>query len=150
MRCLQVVGATGTGGGLAFVYLNNAVTGVWSLTTTLSAFSGGGAGDSFATSLSIFRELSTGYDALILVAGAPAVSSAYVFFYNPVDKVWVDNVALKSSEPGDDFGYSVANYEDLIAVGSPASANAMGGVTTYVGEQNGTSIVWTIQSKVRA
>lgn len=142
---LQVVGAVKSNGGAAYVYSKS--SGSWSFESLLKPVEGT-AGDGFASSLSLYRELVTGIPYLILLGGAPNASAAYVFIYNTVTSVWTQHSRLVGTA-GDQFGFSVSAYEDGLAVGAPAASGSTGSVSTFVAKNVSNRVVWSLQSQVR-
>ncbi len=144
-----VVGAVSATSGVAYVFVRDSASGTWLQQSKLVP-SLASVGDGFASSLSLYRELISGNNALILAAGAPAVSAAYVLFFDPRTSTWSENARLTSGESGDMFGYSVSAYESIIAVGSPAAGNGglFGRVNTYRAFNNTNRVGWSSQSEL--
>jgi hypothetical protein len=141
-----VVGAVSSTSGVAYVYVRDSTTKAWTQQTKLVP-SVASAGDGFASSLSLYRELISGNNALILAAGSPAVSAAYVIFFDPRTSTWSENARL-SGVSGDQFGYSVSAYESIVAVGSPSASGSLGRVNTYRAFNNSKQVGWSSQSEL--
>lgn len=119
----------------------------WVFETKLVA-ADGVLNDGFASSVSLYRKIVvTGDEAFVIVSGAPASSAAYVMIYDPRTSAWSQNSKLLGAG-GDQFGASVAVYEDVIAVGSPSASGGAGGVSTYQASNVSNRVVWSLQSSV--
>ena len=131
--------------GAAYVFVRDAVTNTWSEQAYLKA-SNTGADDRFGTSVAIsgdtlvvgaiFEESSTtGVDStpdnLASNAGA-----AYVFVRDTVTNTWSQQAYLKAfnSQPGDEFGFSVAISGDTVVVTAHKEDSSTTGVDSMPDE----------------
>ena len=133
-------------GGVAYAYVRGTDL-VWSLQATLLPATSS-VNDGFASSLSLYRELTSGLNLLCLLAGAPASSAAYVMIFDTRVSTWSENARLVGTA-GDLFGSSVGSYEDSIVVGAPGASGSAGSVTTYIAYNASNRIGWSKQSTVR-
>ena len=149
------VGGTMETGGIVSVYrYDDVVLGNWTFEDVLMA-SDASAGDGFGFSLSLYRDLTSDFEAVLLVVGAPASSAVYLKVYNPNMEAWFENSKLTSDSGSDiQFGYSVSCYEGTVAVGAPEASGSAGSVTVYKPYNNsGTGsgsqrIAWAVQTEV--
>lgn len=129
------------------MYVYEYDNGVWSETDALMA-SDASAGDGFAFSLSMYRDVSVDLEAVILLVGAPSVSAAYVMIYDPRVSSWMQHSKLTSTSGFDEFGYSVCVYDGVFAIGSPQASGSRGGVTVYQPYNASNKVAWAEQSQV--
>lgn len=137
---------TNNNGGVVFVY-NRTDAMVWKEIAQLVASS---PSSDFGFSLSMRYYLIEGkYLYIGLVAGAPASNAVYVMIYDPKRGAWRENARLDAPASAvGEFGYSVALYEEYIAVGSRSAAGG-GTLTTYHGRNESNDVAWTLLSTVR-
>ena len=142
------MGATLPTGGVAYVFQPNAITGMWSQNAALKP-ADGAAGDGFANSLSLYRERITGYEALLLGAGAPNAAKGYIIVLDPRVNVWKFSGSAVGSA-GSMLGQSVSSYENMVAFGAPGSTSSVGVVTTFIAVNVSNTVGWVQQSVVSA
>lgn len=147
------VGGSGDGGGVVCIYRNDGA-GNWIFEDALMA-SDASAGDGFGFSLSLYRDLTSDFEAVLLVVGAPASSAVYLKVYNPDVEAWIENSKLTSDSGSDiQFGYSVSCYEGTVAVGAPEASGSAGSVTVYKPYNNSGAgagsprVAWAVQTEV--
>lgn len=145
---MQAVGGVTGSGGVVYTYRLNSSSGAWFEEASLFP-SDRSAGDSFGFSISLYRDLSQSLEAVLLLAGAPNVSAAYVMFFDPRVSLWIENSKLTSSLSSDQYGYSVSAYEGTLAVGAPSGSDGKGGVYVYGGFNNSNRVGWYLESQVR-
>ena len=126
----------GSNSGSAYVY--EKVNGVW--TETKLTASDASAGDQFGFSVSVYDDL-VAVSAVLNDDGGYNSGSAYV--YEKVNGVWTETkLTASDASAGDQFGFSVSVYDDLVAVGTRYNDdNGSNSGSAYVYEKvNG---VWT-------
>ncbi len=132
--------------GSAYVYRFEPIGSVWVEEAKLLT-SDASWGDSFGCAVSI--------DGDVIVIGAYGdgdndayTGSAYVFRYEPIESVWVEEAKLLASDGAseDYFGRTISIDGDMIVVGSPYSAE--GAVYVYRYEPVGS--VWVEEAKLLA
>ena len=144
---LIAVGGVTSSGGVVCVYRYDETSGNWTLEDTLMA-SDASAGDGFGFSVSLYRDLTSDFEAVLLLVGAPSTSSAYIKIYDPRIQSWIENSKLSSASAGDQFGYSVSVYEGTLAIGSPQGSSGKGGVSIYSPFRDSSAISWRLITEV--
>lgn len=144
---LAVGAVASTGEGVLYTFLFNTTSNRWMAQTKLSPAESS-LGDGFASSLSLYRELTTGLNALVLLSGAPQANSAYVFIFDPRISKWSQNAVLVGTNESVQFGHSVSAYEAILAVGDPGASNGLGRVTIFSAFNSSNRVRWAVQSQV--
>jgi hypothetical protein len=144
---LAVGAIASSGAGVVYTFALNTTTNKWTQLARLQPAEGSN-GDGFASSISLYRELTSGLNALVLIGGAPSVNAAYVFLFDPRVSRWSQNAVLIPPAGSVQFGHSVSAYEATLAVGDPQAAGGLGGVSTFIAFNSSNRVRWALQSQV--
>jgi hypothetical protein len=144
---ILAVGGVTSDGGVVYMYRLDSTSMEWAQEAALVP-SDRTTGDGFGSSLSMYIDVTSGFEAVLLLVGAPSVSAAYIMIYDPRISSWIQHSKLESLSSTDQFGYSVSAYEGSLAVGAPLADGGKGGVTVYKPYNNSNRVAWEVQSNV--